>query len=177
MNQDSDNNTTNTTNGTGGDNAVRACAPVAFPPRTAVAAALRVRALPPPECAQPRAFGPPACTGICQGIVSGGACLCPPRRFGDDCSRTADPDKARSTTGLVSGGMAAVVEGGGGDGVEIPAGGLVGDFLVSVEVFPVMPEPGPQQVTVQILGNGMGLGLLVHNSPPNVGECNVLAGQ
>ena len=145
-------NTTNTTNSSEGGSTARTCAPVAFPPRTAVAAAMRVRDLPRPLCAQPRSFGPPACTSICQGTVAGGACLCPPRRFGDDCSRVAEPDKSRSTTSLVRGGAAAVVEGGGGDGVEIPAGGLVGEFLVSVEVYPVVPEQGPGQVMLKMVG-------------------------
>ncbi len=161
-NGDSNANATNTANnpdnpdGSGKGGTADTCTPVAFPPRTALAAALLVRALPPPVCTQPRAFGPPACTGVCQGTVAGGACLCPPRRFGNDCSRTADPDKARSTTGLVRGGEESVVEGGGGDGVEIPAGALVGDFLVSVEVYPVKPDPGPGQVMVEIIMVGWG---------------------
>jgi hypothetical protein len=181
---DSISNSTNSTNSKnssidseGGD-AVGTCAPVAFPPRTAVAAALRVRALPRPVCAKPMAFGPPACTGICQGIVSGGACLCPPRRFGDDCGRVSDPDGARSTTALVRGGAVAAVEGGGGDGVEIPAGALVGDFLVSVDVYPVMPEPGPGQVIVQLVGKSGGerkRGRAAEFTP--VSGCNEATGQ
>jgi hypothetical protein len=143
-------NRTNSTNGTddsGYGAAFGTCAPVAFPPRTAVAAAMRVRDISAPLCAKARAFGPPACTGICQGIVAGGACLCPPRRFGEDCGRTFDPDLARSTTSLVRGGAAAAVVGSTGDGVEIPAGGLLRDALVSVEVYPAMPELGPGQVS------------------------------
>jgi hypothetical protein len=160
FNEDGNRSTTSTNsslaNGSREGSTAGSCAPAVFPPRTAAAAALRVRDLPPPVCAQPRAFGPPACTSICQGTVAGGACLCPPRRFGDDCGRTSDPDKTRSTTGLVRGGAMAALEGGGGDGVEIPAGGLAGDVLVSVEVFPLTPEHAPGQVMVcRRIGGGL----------------------
>ncbi len=124
------------------------CFPAPFAPKTALGAALGVMPVLPPNCIPP-AFRPPACAHICRGIVSGGACLCPPGRFGESCDISADPNPALSmlVPGRLNMGEAASVQGPAGDGVAIPAGALNLDASLAIKAYQVVPQVGDGQVS------------------------------